>query len=348
MSAGALVLLAAVVLAGTVAVPLSDALVGRKIVVGEAFYNRVLVPIGLVLLATTAAAPLLRWGAPPAPAQRKVLFVSGNLGGIASGAALAGGIGHPLALVVAALAVAAVAALLGALVLDAWRRAGGWGRATGGWGRAKRCPSDAALGLRCAQPPATQPPAAGRRQYAGFLIHLGFVSLALGVAGSALGTRQREASLIQGETVEWAGRSIRYTRLVQRETPGQILMETQLDLLRGGDLEATLLPAQQWHKLQDQWTSRVAIHSTWTRDLYVILHRGETGGQVHLTLFENPMVRWLWLGGYVCGAGALVGLWPARRSSPRPDSQPVPPPAAMGRRRRRLTPSAAKDPSITA
>ena len=38
---------------------------GKAIVVVAPFYNHVLIPTGLLLLATTAAAPLLTWGKPP-------------------------------------------------------------------------------------------------------------------------------------------------------------------------------------------------------------------------------------------------------------------------------------------
>ncbi len=78
----ALLLLAAVTVAGTLSVALSEAIVGRRIMVGPEFYNHVLMPIGLVLLATMAAAPLLRWGAPPS-GQAKASTVGFGCGGAA-------------------------------------------------------------------------------------------------------------------------------------------------------------------------------------------------------------------------------------------------------------------------
>ena len=61
----ALILLAAAVLFGTVSMPLSQVFFPHKVLVGAGFYNGVLIPTGLLLLAAMAAAPLLRWGAPP-------------------------------------------------------------------------------------------------------------------------------------------------------------------------------------------------------------------------------------------------------------------------------------------
>jgi cytochrome c-type biogenesis protein CcmF len=73
ISATALSLMAIVALIGTLSVALSDFIFGRRIVVGTEFYNNVLIPVGLVLLATIALAPLLRWGRNPTTAQLKCM-----------------------------------------------------------------------------------------------------------------------------------------------------------------------------------------------------------------------------------------------------------------------------------
>ena len=73
-------MLTAVTIVGTLMVPLSDLLLGHKIVVGVAFFNNVLIPIGLLLLCTNGAAPLLRWGVAPSIIQRRLLLLSVVLG----------------------------------------------------------------------------------------------------------------------------------------------------------------------------------------------------------------------------------------------------------------------------
>ena len=62
LSCTALVLLAIVALVGTLAAPISELVLGRKIVVGAAFYNNALIPIGLVLLTTIALCPPFTMG----------------------------------------------------------------------------------------------------------------------------------------------------------------------------------------------------------------------------------------------------------------------------------------------
>jgi cytochrome c-type biogenesis protein CcmF len=220
------------------------------------------------------------------------LLLATGLGGLGTVAALAAGVRHPIALAVTWPAVAAIAAPVLALSLDARRR-----NQTRFWAGVFRALKG------------------NRRQYAAYLIHAGFVCLALGVAGSSLGTRRHEAVLHEGETLSWAGRSIRLAGLAQHAFCDKVVVEARLEVSQG-DACCTLLPAQHLYRLQNEWTTEVAIHSTWTGDFYAILHGGEGLAKASFTFVENPMMRWIWLGGWVAGFGALVGLLPSGRRAP--------------------------------
>ena len=135
LSTVALMLLTVVVIGGTLSTALSKIVTGRFIMVGPAFYNNVLIPTGLVLLATTAMAPLLRWGASPSRMQRRGLLLAAAVATIAAAVAFLLGYRHPLGLAVVWLAALAVMALLTAVIMDARRRQPGHL----GWGSCERC-----------------------------------------------------------------------------------------------------------------------------------------------------------------------------------------------------------------
>ncbi len=286
-SAGVLLLLAAAVFLGTASLPLSQVFFPHRVLVGAGFYNGVLVPTGLLLLAAMAAAPLLRWGAPPENRQVAALLTAAGVGAAAAGLAWLGGFRHPLVPAVVGLAAMTVAALIGSWILDARQSSAATSRL--GWLQALRN---------------------RHRTYAGYLMHLGLACLAVGVAGSSLGTRQHDATLGRGESLRWANRDIRFVGLLQQRLPDKLLVRAELVVTPDGAAPYTVLPAQEYYFLQNQWRAKVAVHSTWGSDFYTILHSGEGQDRIQLTVVENPLMRWLWLSGGIVLAGALPWFWP--------------------------------------
>jgi cytochrome c-type biogenesis protein CcmF len=304
MSAVLLLLLAFVTTSGTLIVPVSKILFGRQITVGPAFYNNVLIPTGLLLLGVMALAPVLQWGRKPSEAQRNVLYISVGLAIAAALVGLAFGLRNPVALAVATMVTIAVSALIGSALLDAQRRA----------------EIDPRL-------PLVRAIRGNRRQYAGFLIHMGFVSVAIGVTGSSLGTSRQEVILSEDESIEWAGKKIHYERLVQRELPDKLVAEAVLHVTPAAGPSFTLQPARQLHLLPNEWTTEVAIHSTWSGDFYTTLNSGEGDGRVSLTFVNNPLMRFLWFGGGTIVVGAAASLWPLSHPTawrvPRPHRRQI-------------------------
>jgi cytochrome c-type biogenesis protein CcmF len=284
-----LVSLTVVVLVGTLVTPLSRMFIGRMVQVGPNFYNNVLPPIGLGLLAMTATVPLLRWGSNPTNGARRLLLACLSLSTVGVAIGFAVGDRHPLALAVAGLATFAVAAVLAAWLHDARRHP-----AAGNW-----CGLIGALRR-------------GRRKYASYSIHLGFACVAIGVTGSSLGTQRQEVTLDEGDVIRWADREIRYARLQQRHMPDKLVAEAVLEVAQTGASPVELRPARHLHLLQNEWTTEVAIHSTWGGDFYTVLDAGLGDGRVALTLVHNPMMRWIWFGGMLTMLSAVVAIWPAR------------------------------------
>ena len=293
-----LLLLAAVVFVGTLYTPLSTLVADRMVQIGPAFYNNVLMPIGLVLLAATSVVPLLRWGTAPDKSRRVALGICVVVAGGAAAVAIGSGVKHPVIIAVTAFAALAVLATATGIALDMRRRASR-GIVGGTW-----------LALR-----------SNRRQYAGYVVHLSFACVAVGIAGSSLATQRYDVDMNEGQVIEWAGRRIEAVRLVQREDRDMLIAELELRVSRGDSRSVVIKPARHYYILQDQWTTEVATHSTWTGDLYTILHAGLGDGRVAITLIDNPMMRWIWVGGWLAAVGAAIAVWPARRKRLRQGGQ---------------------------
>ncbi len=290
VSAYLLVAFAAVVMGGTLVGPISRLLSGHTIVVDPAFYNAVLMPVGLLLLAVMAAVPLLRWSDSPNPAQRRVLKISVAAGLLVSLTGYAAGLRHTAAISVAGLAAVCLVAFLGAAILEFPRRTRSI-RSSELWLARHRV----------------------RRRCAGYGVHLGILVLAVGVTGSSIGTRRTEVDMAEGDVVHWAGREVRYVQLIRRKAPDKLVAEAVLEVSRNGNRARILRPARHWHLLQKEWTTEISIDSTWRGDFYTILNSSQHDGTVALTLIENPMMRWLWAGGAIAACCAVAAVLPAGR-----------------------------------
>jgi cytochrome c biogenesis factor len=119
-----------------------------------------------------------------------------------------------------------------------------------------------------------------------------------------------------------------------------VVAEAELEITAGDGSTVKLRPAQHYHRLQEQWTTEVAIQSTWLFDFYTILHSGEPDGPLYMTLVENPLMRWIWVGGGIMVLGAGIRLWPSRRRQARArnrsgvEKQPAVDRAKHGKRRK--------------
>ena len=292
-----LTLLTAVTLVGTLTGAISGLFLPMPIVVGVAFYNNVLIPTGLVLLAVVAAVPLVRWGAGPARERTRLLLLAAAAGVVAAIVAFLLGVRDPVGLAVAGLVAALVVATLLHVVISL---------------RVMPRIAENVGGTSNSITRSLMSAIARRRNYGGFLIHLGFGCVAAGIAGSSLGSRETDLSMTRGQSVQWAGRTIRYAELLQRDLKQKVVVQARLQITEPGGASYELLPAQNLYRPQNQWGTKVAIRSTFAGDFYVVLHGGSEAKKIHLTLIDHPLIRWLWLGGWVALVGVAIAGWPER------------------------------------
>lgn len=303
LSAAALILLTVIVAGGTLAGPVSKAVAGRAVTLGPQFYNTVAAPLAVVLLGTMAMVPLLRWGRPPQPAQRHRLMLVAILAAGSALLAWAIGVRHGLALAVVGLSVLAIGSLLAMAIVDfrSLFQASGWRRAA-------------------------QVLSARRRKYAGYAMHLGFVSLMIGVVGSSLGSTSCDVTLLRGQVFQWLDYTFRLASVEQTLLADKRVVETRVEVQPARGPSFMLVPAQHFHFTTQEWTAEVAVRSTWWGDLYAVAHGGSGDQRADLTFLVNPLMRFLWLSGAWVAVGAITGLWPRRRSlGRRPGHRPARP-----------------------
>src|SRR5688500_9725589 len=189
----ALVGIAFSVLWGTLFPIISELVRETKITVGPPFFNRVNVPLGLLLLALTGIGPLIAWRKASAANLRRQFVLPVAAGLVTAAVLLAAGARDGYAIV----AIGLGAFVTGAVLQEFWRGVRARMRM---YGEA----APVALGRLVAR---------NRRRYGGYLVHVAIVIYFVAFAGMAF-KRETEATLKPGQSVELAspfGHTYRFT-----------------------------------------------------------------------------------------------------------------------------------------
>jgi cytochrome c-type biogenesis protein CcmF len=286
---------------GTIFPLLTEAIRGEKISVGAPFFNLVNIPIFLGLLLLMGVGPLIAWRRASWDNLRRNFVVPVAAGAAAAAAARALGLANLL--VLACLAV--VVFVAGTMAVDygravrARRRSGdGWGAAT--WGLLRR----------------------HNRRYGGFVVHLGVLVVALGVAGSQAWSVQTETTVQRGEHVELAGYRVTFERLTASEESNHAKVTGVFTVERDGMRPATLLPAKKFYSQEQSPIAYVDYRLGLIEDVYLVLGDfARDGSHATVRLQIDRMVSWLWIGGAVLTLGTWLAILPDRRPRvPRPEA----------------------------
>jgi cytochrome c-type biogenesis protein CcmF len=309
--------LAFVVLLGTVYPLLSEALQGRRLSVGEPYFDRMTTPIGIALLFLMAVAPALPWRVTSGEVLRHRLIVPAWIGGITMVVALVLGARGITDLLVFGLASFALSAIVRQFYVGARARRGahqeGWIVATG---RAVR---------------------ANPRLYGGLIVHVGVILIAVALAASSSYSTKQEVRLAKGESATVDGYQLTYLGTQVTASDQKRVVKARIRIEHDGDDLGVYAPAVNIFPNSTSAIGTPSVRTGLLRDVYLTLVSSPTdGGRITLGVAVNPMVVWLWIGGGFLVVGTVIALLPVLRrrrpdapvvESPEHDIEPDPVPA---------------------
>jgi cytochrome c-type biogenesis protein CcmF len=286
-----------VVLLGTVFPLVVEALQDRQIAVGAPFFDRLAMPIGIVLLFLMAIAPVLPWRKAGGELLRDRLFVPAWCGVAALAFSVLVGADGVAPLVAFGLGGFAGGAALRQLVLATRRQ--GWrglvGRANGG-----------------------------------MVVHLGVIVVAVALAASNSYTRVGEFTLQQGRPVDFAGHTFELEDVTEFTTARTTGLRAAVSI-DGGQ---TYSPAITRYTNMGIDIPTPSVRTGFAKDIYLTLEAATSADatEAKVKIAIKPMIVWLWIGGALMAIGTVLAAFPGRRRKPTmPVSSPVelPPPSEV-------------------
>jgi len=158
-----------------------------------------------------------------------------------------------------------------------------------------------------------------RRRYGGYIIHLGVVLMAIGIIGIEVFQTETQGTIAQGEQMSLGNYTISYDSLSTFDTPdGRNVARAVISIYKGGEYVGELYPRRDYYYESQQPMTIPGVRSTMEDDFYVLLVDWQPVSTIGATfkIFHNPLVNWLWLGGFVFILGTLVAAWPDRDPEP--------------------------------
>lgn len=290
---------------GTMFPLISEGFFGQKINVGPPFYNRVNIPIGLLLLALLGVGPIIAWRK-ATPRNLKRNFVAPLGVGLATAAVLfATGVRHPYALLTFALG----AFTMTTIVVELWKGTRARASIEG-----ERLP---VAFVHLVQ--------RNRRRYGGYIVHAGLVICFAGFAGKAFNV-EKQAALQPGQRLEVRSPfghtyGLTYQAMSWYPATNMVKIIASVEVEKDGRRVGMMTTEKRAYKQREEVVTEVGIRRAWNEDLYLILAGIDDADAVvqgrnprpvaTFRVLVNPLVPWIWLGGLIMAVGTLIALWPA-------------------------------------
>ena len=284
------------VLWGTLFPVLSEWVQGTKVTVGPPFFNRVNIPVALLLLLLTAVGPLLAWRRTSIESLKRN-FMWPAIGALALGILLVALGMKPWKDVsyFYSLITIMLSALVALTVISEFVRGGRViGRHTG----QNLFGSMVQLAHR------------NTRRYGGYLGHFGVIVIMIGFAGSVF-NQDKEQEMGFGDKMTIGSYTLVCQSYTQDDNPNYGSEWAVMNVFKGGKQIATLNPERRFYKASQQTSTMVANRSTPQEDLYVVYEgQNPDTGRPIIKVHLNPLVMWIWVGVWIMIVGTVVALIP--------------------------------------
>jgi len=292
------------VLWGTLFPILSDWVQGHKITVGPPFFNRVMIPVALLVLLLTAVGPLLCWGKTSVDSLKRN-FLWPTIGALAIAAFLIAtpvSWGSPFGMrpwhdisYLYSLMAITLSALVALTVISEFIRGG---HVISRHAGRNLFASMVHLAHR------------NTRRYGGYIVHFGVIVIIIGFAGAAF-NQDKEKEMGFGDKMTIGPYTLVCRSYTQEDKPNYGSEWAIIDVFKGDRPIDTLYPERRFFKASQQMNTRPTIHSTLNEDLYLVYEgQNEDTGRPIIKAHLNPLVMWIWMGVWIMIAGTVIALIP--------------------------------------
>ena len=285
------------VLWGTLFPVLSEWVQGTKITVGPPFFNKVMIPVTMMLLLLTAVGPLLAWRKTSGESIKRNLLVPTIIAVAIGVVTIAFGWMKPWSDTsdFYSWTTIVLSALVAATVISEFLRG------------ARVIAYQTGRNLASATYVLTR---RNTRRYGGYIVHFGIVVMMIGFAGAAF-NRDIEKELGNGDSMNIGAYTLTCRTFTQDDNANYSSEWAIIDVSKNGKPLDVMYPERRVYKASQQPATMVANRSTMLHDLYLVYSGQSERDNPIIKAHLNPLVKWIWIGAHILLIGTILAMIPS-------------------------------------
>jgi cytochrome c-type biogenesis protein CcmF len=146
------------------------------------------------------------------------------------------------------------------------------------------------------------------------LAHTGFAVLVIGILLSSLLSQTSEVRMKPGNTTTLGPYQFHFQQINGIQGANYRGLQATFDISKNNKSITTLLPEKRIYVVRDMVMTKVAIHPSLFRDLYLALGEPLDENSWSVRLYYKPFIRWIWLGALLMILGGILAILQRRIS----------------------------------
>jgi cytochrome c-type biogenesis protein CcmF len=148
------------------------------------------------------------------------------------------------------------------------------------------------------------------RRYGGYIVHFGVIVVVIGFVGSAF-NQEKEQEMGFGDRMNIGAYTLVCQSYTQDDNPNFESEWAIIDVFKNGKQITTLNPERRFYKASQTPSTMVANRSTLQEDLYLVYEgQNRDTGRPIIKAHLNPLVMWIWIGVWIMIVGTVTALVP--------------------------------------
>jgi cytochrome c-type biogenesis protein CcmF len=152
-----------------------------------------------------------------------------------------------------------------------------------------------------------------RPRHGGYITHIAVIMVAVGLLGSTAFTETSQATLKTGESMQVGRYSLAYERLEYTPVSGKMIFTALMSVDKNDKPFKQVTPVKYFDQSFNGEVNTAAVVSNPVEDLYVTVVGWDSEGRTEFKASVQPLMMWVWIGGWVMMLGGLIAFWPMKQ-----------------------------------